>query len=292
MIMRKLAISLGMAACLSLPAPAELPEDFQAAMELYNKKDFAGAQASFVKVSETAPTPKSKSECLAYAAACLGKLKQYDQAVELAQKIPLKPIAANCRMGIMLENGKQKELIEAFKDEDINTWPDYLVHHGFYNRGCAYRLAGNYESAAKDLEKAVETSNTTGHFQVRVLSDLAGVCAALKQDDKALEAYRRILAATDYKGLYTFCGAAIAAPNILIKQGKYDEAILEINKFDPLPTSGVYKIQALEVYGDIYAGQGKKDDAKAKYLEALKDPGISKGSADKINAKIGALAGQ
>ena len=87
-------------------------------------------------------------------------------------------------------------------------------------------------------------------------------------------------------------GGDFAAPNILIKQGKYDEALAEIKKFDPMPTSGVYKIQALEIYGDIYAGQGKKDEAKAKYLEALKDPGLSKGGADKINAKIGALAGQ
>ena len=288
--MIKTTVTSGLLLLFSLIASAELPDDFQAAVGLYQKKDYAGAHEAFVKVAETAPTPKSKSECLAFAAACLGKLKQYGQAIELAQTIPVKPIAVNCQMEIMLENGKQKELIEAFKDENISAWPDYLIHHGFYNRGCACRLAGNAEAAAKDLEQAVETSNTTGHFQVRVLSDLAGVRSALKQDDKALEAYRRVLAATEYKGLYTFCGAAIAAPNILIKQGKYDEALLEINKFDPLPTSGVYKIQAMEVYGDIYAGQGKKDEAKAKYLEALKDPGISKGSADKINGKLGALS--
>jgi tetratricopeptide (TPR) repeat protein len=290
--MTKTSIAAGILFILSMIALADLPGDFQAAVELYNKKDYPKAQEAFMKASETAPTPKSKSECLAYAASSLSRQKQYDQAMELAFKIPVKPMAANCRMGIMLDNGKNKELIEAFKDEDVGAWQDYIIHHGYYNRGTAYRLAGKSEAALKDLEKAVETSNTTGFFQTRVLSDLASVYASLKQDDKALEAYRRILAAPEYKGLYTYFGAAFNASTMLIKQGKYDEALAEIKKLDPLPASGTYKIQALEIQGDIYAAQSKHDDAKSRYNDALKTEGISKGDAERINNKISALAGK
>ena len=67
----------------ALTIAADFPGDFKSALELYNKKEYAQAQEAFLKLAEAAPTPKSKSECLAYAASSLGRQGQYDRALEL-----------------------------------------------------------------------------------------------------------------------------------------------------------------------------------------------------------------
>ena len=288
--MLKKVITVGIGIFFAINLCAEFSDDFKSSTELYNKKEYTKAQEAFMKLAESAPTPKSKSECLAYTASCLSRQKQYDQAIELARKIEVKPISINCQMEIMLESGKQKELINAFKDEDISSWPDFIIHKGFYNRANAYRAMRDDEVMLKDLEKALETSDTSGWFQVRVLNDIGNAYMRLNQDGKALEYHRRVVNAPGFRGqLYTFSDSVIAASGILVKQGKYDKALLELNKFDPLPPSGIWKILALEICGDIYAGQGKKDEAIAKYREALKVENQAAGPADRINKKISTI---
>jgi len=249
------------------------------------------AVAAFTSLAAEAKSDFQKSDALEQAAAWAGALKQYDQALELAKQIPLPASSKYCRMKILLESGKHKELIAEFKDENFEEWPESLVGNGYYSRGSAYRAAGNAEAAAKDLERTLGNIDPDGFFHVRVLNELGGVYQALKQEDKALEAHRQVVNASAYKGIYTFCQSVVTASNMLIRQGKYDEALAEIKKFDPLPASGTYRTQALEIYGDIFAGQGKKEEALAKYKEALQDKGISKNAADNLNKKISEISG-
>jgi len=284
-------IAIGIALSLTMTALADFPGDFKAATELYSKKEYPQAQEAFMKLAEAAPTPKSKSECLARAALSLDRQGRYDQALELARKIEVKPIAVNCQMEIMIANKKTKELIEAFKGEDMGAWPDYIIHRGFYNRGTACRLAGEREAAAKDLEKAVENSDTAGNFQVQAAHELAGVYHALKNDDNELAAHRKVLA-QKMTAIYIYYVSALAAPEILIKQGKPDEALVELKRFDPLPPDGPtapYKARALVMYGDIYAKQDKKDMALASYKDALKS-GLNKTDTDRVNKTIEELS--
>ena len=276
----------------ALTIAADFPGDFKSALELYNKKEYAQAQEAFLKLAEAAPTPKSKSECLAYAASSLGRQGQYDRALELAKKIELKPVSINCQMEIMLENKKYKELVAAFGNEDISSWPDWIIHRGFYNRGTAERLAGNLEAAAADLEKAVENSDTAGQFQVQAAHELAGVCRALKNDVKELAAHRVVLSQKPGR-IYIYYPSCLAAAGILLRQGKHDAALAELKLFDPLPSDGPtapYKARALELAGDINAARGMKDEAFAKYREALKIKGISQKDTEQLNKKIDAIA--
>lgn len=290
--MLKRTMISGIATGFAVTVLAGLPGDFEAALALYHQKEYQPAHQAFLKVADIAPTRKSKAQCLAYAALSLGRLKQYEQAIELARKIEDRPISINCQMDIMLEHQKFEELIEAFKDEGISAWPDHIIHRGFYNRGTAYRrTAGNGQAAASDLEKAVEHSDTTGHFQERALNELGALYQALKDDVKALDAHRRVLAAGT-KGLYTHYGSGISAASILLTQGKYGEALTELRKLDPLPPSGIWRFRALELYGDVYAGQGKKSEAAAKYREAAQMKGMSQRYRDRVSRKVGELAGK
>ena len=290
--MLKRAMMAVFATGLTATGLADLPGDFGAALGLYHKKEYRQAHEALLKVADIAPTRKSKAQSLAYAALSLSRLKRYEQALELARKIEDQPVSVNCQMEVMLEHRKFKELIEAFKDENLSAWPDHIIHRGFYNRGTAYRRAGrNGQAAARDLEKAVEHSDTTGHFQERALNELGALYQALKDDAKALAAHRRVLAAGS-KGLYTHYGSGISAAGILLAQGKYGEALTELQKLDPLPPSGTWRFRTLEMRGDAYAGQGKKNEAIAKYREATQMKGMSQRYLDRVSSKLGKLTGE
>jgi len=281
-----------MSAFISMNLLADFPSDFKAAKEQYTRQENQQAHEAFLKLADAAPTPKSKAQCQAWAALALARQGQCDQAIELAKKIELKPVAIHCRMEIMLENKKFKDLIEAFKDEDIGAWPDYLVHHGFYKRGSAYRAAGDNQSAAGDLEKAVENGVTSDRFLAVAWGDLGGVYLALKQDDKALNAFRQIETVTTDRTSYIFPSAILNITGILIRQGKPDEAITELKKLDLSKSSGTYKFQILKAYGDIYLGQGKKDEATAQYKEALTVTNAPKSYLDDLTKKLNEISGK
>jgi len=286
-------VIIGIATGFNITALADLPDDFMAALALYNSKKYEQAHEAFLKVAEIAPTPRSKARSLAYAASSLSRQDQYERAIELAKSIAVTPISINCQMEIMLAHQKFGELVEAFKDEDISAWPDDIIHRGFYNRGTAYaRTRGKTQAAMNDLEKAVETSDTTGFFQVRALNELARLYRALKQDDKALKAHRRALADTACKGLYSYYDSGINAARILLARGKHDEALVELRKLDPLPPAGIWRFSALEMSGDIYAAQGKKDRAIIRYKEATQVANMRQDYIDRVKKKMEKLSGE
>ena len=290
--MTKRIILLGMAILASVNLLADFPSDYKAAREQYSQKEYQKANEAFIKLADSAPTPKSKAQCQAWAALALARQGQYDNAIELATKIELKPVAAHCRMEIMLENKKYKELIEAFKDEDINAWPDYLIHHGFFKRGSAYRATNDNVSAAKDLEKAVETGLTSDRFLAIAWNDLGGIYLALKEDDKALNAFRQVLVLFHDKNNYLYYSSVLSATGILTRQAKYDEALAELKNLDLSKPSGTYGFQALKAFGDICLAQGKKDEAVAKYKEALAVTNAPKSYLDDLTKKLNEISGK
>ncbi|MFA7159981.1 MAG: tetratricopeptide repeat protein, partial [Kiritimatiellia bacterium] len=92
--------------------------------------------------------------------------------------------------------------------------------------------------------------------------------------------------------IYIYYPSCLAAAGILLKQGKLDEALGELKRFDPLPPDGPtapYKARALKMHGDIYAQQGKKDMALASYKDALKT-GLDKNDKDRVNKTIEELS--
>ncbi|MEI6422308.1 MAG: tetratricopeptide repeat protein [Lentisphaerota bacterium] len=290
--MLKKTIFVGIGAFFAINLWADFTADFQAAVKLYNEQKNTEAQVSFAKLAEVAPSPKEKAESMAYAALCLNRQKKYDDAIGLANKIEIKPVSINCRMDIMFENNRSKELVDAFKNEDISAWPDYCIHNGYYKRGMAYRSCGDAANAAKDLEKAVESAKTDERKMIS-LSDLGDVCRTLKDDQKALDAYQKASAMSGWKGFYAHYNAVINGADILSRQGKYDEALAELQKIDLPKAEGYWKFQSLKAYGSFYELQDKKDEALAKYKEAL---GVEKLSEKvpavfvvELNKKISAL---
>lgn len=288
--MLKKAIIIGLGTFLTISLWADFLGDFTAATDLYGKQKYQEAQEAFVKLADSAPTPKSKAECLAYAAASLSRQKKYDEALDLAKKIAVKPISINCQMEIMLQNEKRKELIGAFKDEDISAWPDYIIQKGFFNRGTAYaNLTDLKQNAAKDLEKAVENAGSDERLRITALHVLGNAYLSLKDDQKALDNFQKVSSLKGWNNYWRYYSSVLSGTEILIRQAKYDDALAELKKIDISKTSGDWKFLTLQAYGDIYVAQGQKDEGIAKYREALETKDVAKIYIDQVDKKLNSL---
>lgn len=229
---------------------ADYATDYKAAMDLYGKGKNQEAQEAFVKLAEAVPAPDKKAECLSYAAYGLGKMKKYDEAMALAKKIEVKPASVNCQLGIMVDNGKFKELVEAFKGEDIGLWPEDYRSLGFFRRGSSYSRLKDYEAAVKDMEKSVECKldeRSKAAFQI----ELGNNYVLLKNDQKALDAFLKAQAASG-NGRSHFYTSTIARAGILSRQKKFDEALADLQKIDLSKAVGYWKFESLKAFGDVY----------------------------------------
>jgi tetratricopeptide (TPR) repeat protein len=287
--MLKKAITLGIIMVLASSLMADFISDFQDALKLLSQKKNIEAKETFVKLSETAPNTLIKAKCLAYAATALSNDKKYDEALELAKSISDKPISINCQMEIYLadrDSGKLKDCIEAFKGEDIAAWPDSIDYKGFWNRGQARYYTKNYEDAAKDLNLAAQNAGSDTLIKVQALNLLGSTYITLKDEQKALDAYKQVIALNYGKGSWLQIDSVIKAAKILTKQAKYDDAIKTLELNDKV-TTGVWGFLYLEAYGDIYKAQGKEKEANEKYDAALALDGVHAGWVKNLKEKRG-----
>ena len=291
----KKAIATAIALASSLNAMADFAGDFQAAKKLFNRRKYQEAEEAFKKLAPTSRNAHGKASSLSYAAIALGKRKKYDEAMELAKTIEVKPVAAYTQMAIMDTNRKRKDLIAASKDEDIAAWPDAINYKGFLLRGVAYAVVGDRQAALKDLNQCVSLAGCDNMVKLEALNRMAVAWRALKDDAKAMGAYKKAFAIYEddprWKGKWLYAQALLGAARILISQGKYDDAMAVLAKFSVKPSKekrGPWDFLVLEAYGDVSAAQGKPDDALAKYQEAgaIK---THKTYIDRVNKKIEAL---
>ena len=290
--MLKKAIIVGIGALLAVNLYADFPDDFQRAKKLFDTKKNQDAQEAFEKLALTAPTPESKAECLAYSAKALGRDKaKYEAAMEAARKIGVREISVTTQMSIMQENDRNKELFEAFKDEDFSTWREVYQLQGYSIRGEVERVLGQYDAAKKDLIKAVAASGSDFYAKIHALTYLKQAYEQTKDNDNVIKTSKKIFEIKSLNGNWTYLTAVLSCAGAQLKQGKPDEALETMKLIDHV-NEGYYKCLALTVYGDIYAAQGKKDDAVAKYKEATAmkgQPGVLDASIVKAQEKLEAL---
>jgi tetratricopeptide (TPR) repeat protein len=267
---------------------ADFTDDFQSALQLYYNGKYAEAAEIFSGLSKRAPTPGSKSDALRYAVLSAIKVKQFDKAEELLPQMPRESTKKLCRMDLLLAQGKTQELVNSFKDEDLTQWSDSHIYDALLARGQAYRQLKQYAGALRDFRKAEEFTSDPGK-KAGSLNMTGRTLQETGDDAQALVVWRRMEDISALKGYGIINDATASAARILAKQGKYDEALKEMEKIKPAE-SGYWHAQPLVVQAEIYAAQGKKTEALAKYEEALKGApeDMKKSIADaieKLNAK-------
>ena len=255
-MIRKLLLAVSLVS-LASALMADFPDDFQAAKKLFDASKNKEAQESFEKLAASAPTPKSKAECLSYAAKALGRDKtQYDAAIEAAKKIEVKEISINTQLSLMFDNRKFKELIDAFKDEDFGKFPEAYQQQAYYMRGYAERSLGQSDAAKKDLIKAVETAGSDLSVKIIALAALDDVYFQAKDYDNVIKTSKQVFELKGFNNSWCYLVPVLNCANAQIAQGKLDDALETMKLIDHMKT-GVYKCQALVLLGDIYAAQCK-----------------------------------
>jgi len=282
----------------SLNVMADFAEDFQEAKKLLDGKKYGAAAEAFAELAASAPNDHGKAWSLAYAAMALGRQKQYDQAIELARTIEAEPMAAYAQMAIMDTNRKHKDLIAVFREEDIGVWPDQINYKGFFLRGVAYAVIGDLQAAVKDFEQCADLAGSDTWIKLEALNRVGALYHALEDDAKAMDTYKKAFAIYDgdprRKGRWLYPQALLAAARILMSQSKYDEALAVLAKFGDTSHKSkrnVWAFLVLEAHGDVYAAQGKKGNALAKYQDAVTID-THQSYIDRVNRKIGALKGR
>ena len=272
-------IIIGIVSACAVSAWGDYLSDRKEARKLAGGGTNEAALSMFVGMAANTSSDAQKSDALEQAAMLAHTMKQDDKAMELARQIPLVPLSKTVQMRLMNEAHKLREIVDAFKDENIDAWPESIAAEAYHLRGKAYIQIKDGKAAAADLQKAIGLTSA-GYL----LTALADTCVLLLKDDElGLEAYRRALR---FDRMYSGCIAAAGAAEILARQGKFDEARVELEKInlDEIVHPS-YRGRVLAAYGDILSKQGKKAEAIAKYREAagLKDlPASTKAGYEKI----------
>ncbi len=299
--MLKIIVASGIVLLFScVTARADYLSDRKAALALVQAGKDAEALTAFTNMAGSAPSDLQKSDALEQAAGCANRMKQYDRALELAKTIPIPALSKKCRMTLLHENGKYSELIAEFKTEDIDHWPTSTARGGaFYSRGTAFFQLKDGQAAAADLKKAAKYSAEYSSEERWDTLGLAWLMLGetyrhlLKDDKKALEAYGEgIKMVRDGGGYHYTLGAVWSAADILCKQGKYDEALEVLGKIDLKKQEGAWGMTFYCAYADTLAGQGKKEEAIAKFNEALTVKGATEAQKAACEKRIKELQGK
>ena len=207
--------------------------------------------------------------------------------MELAKRIPLAPASKTMQMQLMDRARNWKGIVDAFKDEPIDSWPENVVGDAFFLRGVAYIRTGNGKGAEADLTKTIEYKPNA-----YAMSMLGYTYASmLKDDGRALETYRRSYKSAAHWGT----DAVWAALQLLVRQNKFDEALAELNAIDAdkdaLKEGNSHWRRGfiLSSQGYVLAKQGKKAEAIAKYREAAQVEGLAPAQKAEYEKSIKAL---
>jgi tetratricopeptide (TPR) repeat protein len=248
--------------------------DRQAAMKLVNARKYEDAKTAFLKMAEGEVTDFQKSDALEQAARCASRLKQYDEAMKLAERIPLKPVSQYVALTLLMDQRKWKDVVDQYKDVDFTAWPDYIAGHAFHQRSRAYFYIKDGSAAEADLKKALDyiPDNAT---RASILLNLGqNYQSNLKDDKQALDAYMRVIELMPGQGSWINLTAITSAVSMLREQKKFDEAFNVLKTIDIDKLGGYWRGALLAAHGDVCAAQGKRAEAIARYKEALAVKGI------------------
>ena len=267
----------------------------------------AEALTAYANLAEDFPLgDRLKADILEQASLCAGRLKDYDRAMQLAKRIPVKPIGIRRQMQLLLQQKRYAALLDAFADRRMGgrrfhlsfVYPEQedLMADLYYYRSLAYVHANDLAAAEADLkimnDKRTRLTYRSGEaIHDRVWLQLGDFYRTqLKDDDRALDAYRNVCDRTTWafwgrplkpaaRGAdETLVAATKAACDILRKQGKLDE---------------VRKLQfnLLKAQAEASASLLKESETVAKFGELLALPGRHSADVEACAKRIDRLEG-
>ena len=238
--------------------------------QLLKNRKYADALPAFVALSQhEKATDYQTSYALMQAAACARLAGHFDKATELAEQIPLKPIAKTTHMKNLLAQRKWNEVVEQFGAEDFSTWPFTQIGATALARGRAYHAIKAGKKADADLTLALAFTSDP-RSRMSILRTMGWNREMILKDDKrALEAYQAIVVSTTGKGGAEYFSGLQGAARILTRRGKYNEAIAVLDRVDVEQVSGSWSDALRLTRGQTLQAAGRKSDALKLYRGIL-----------------------
>jgi len=276
-----------LAALLSLPAMAEphFIAERQEGLKLVQSAKHAEAAAFFVKLADTAAKPEQKGDALRHAAMATARNKQIDEALLLAQRIPLKPDADFAKVQIYLEARKWAEALKASEMLDAATWPDSLIYPTLMARARARSALGETAAAEDDALLAIKhtislNNQATAWHLIAQNAQRTG-----KDGSKALEAYAEMIRIRPSGGALQ--RALSERARLLASLGKHDAALADLAELDKNTRNDPHWIcTALMGYGEVHRDKGDKTKALQSFQQAAQVPGAPAVLLDEANKRL------
>lgn len=255
-----------------LSAETDYVKERKAAIDLVRAGKHEEALTKFTQMLALAASDVQRADALRQASTCAQSLQQHDRAMELAQKIPLIPVSKTCQMLVLEGQRRWQDILDRFKDADIDSWPESVRGEAFYARGHAAFAVKDGTAAAKDLSRAVEYL-ADGNSKALCFICLGDTYATLLQDDaKAIEAYRRTYGTGN---VYKHCQAAINVAHIFDRQQKFGPALDELSCIPMTEVTAPYwRGRMFGTMGQTLVRAGRKADAVSRYRQALAIEGL------------------
>ena len=246
-------------------------EDFKAANSLGASGKRAEALAAFIKLADTSKDEQQICDSLKQAAINAAVLGHFDQAMELARRIPVATLSKSCQMVVLSESRKYKELMEQFKDEDLAAWPKSVSGDAFRMRGESAWFLRDGKQAVADLTRAADLLED-GYYRDRAILTLGNVYEdLLKDENKAIEAYVRVsngMPAMKYNAYWL-------TADIYLRQNQPAKALEILDQIDISKTWGDAPLNVLRSKGQALSELKRPAEAIAAYQAALKLEGVS-----------------
>lgn len=269
----KSVVTVLIAAFFCMGARSEFLDDFQRAYNLFQDRQWEASGAAFQKISLAAGSAELRDKCVSYAARACAWQGKFDEAMDLAGEIEDPAMKAFTQMAAMSACGKNPELLDKFKVEKIDTWPDEIAYRGYLMRGKA--LVPGAE-AIPDLEKAAASSGLDNIASLDALRSLAMVYDSRGDRTKKIAALDRAVEIGEknsgLRGNEIFLTPALARAREAVADKDFDKALAVLGVMGQPKGSWTCRIE--EVRGDLYAAQGDKSKAAECYRRALAEENV------------------
>jgi tetratricopeptide (TPR) repeat protein len=276
-----------LAALLAMPAMAE-PQfiaERQEGLKLVQSGKHVEAAAYFVKLADTAAKPEQKGDALRHAALATARNKQIDEALLLAERIPLKPEADFAKIQIYLEARKWAEVLKAAEMLDAATWPDGLIYPTLMARARARSALGETAAAESDallaIKHTISLNNQASAWHLIAQNALR----TGKDGGKALEAYTEMIRIQPSGG--GLQRALSERARLLSSLGKHDAALADLAELDKNTNKDPHWIcTALMACGDVQRDMGDQAKALQSFENAAKVPGAPAALLDEVKKRL------
>jgi tetratricopeptide (TPR) repeat protein len=278
---------------LASAAPADYLTQRKAALALAQANQHDKALEAYIALADLPDnTDLQRTDALRLAVTAACRVKLFDKAGELAQRIPLEPFRKAAQLELLGAQWKSQAIIDQFASEPIETWPSVVSGPALLLRGRAFSSLKRGQEAENDLKLAAGLISQSFLLAEVCNERASNFLVNLQQPPQALASYRKAIEVMDDSGSYLNFTALVGAAGILREQQQYDEAMKLVSGVDAVKLGGYWGVQFLSARAAIHQAQGRKDLAAACYQQALDLPNLPDHLKRDVQQKLDSLQKQ